>query len=144
MQQTLERPYDGGSNDEYIEIEAIVHASDLPEVVRVKRGATPQEALDAVIEAARALGVTIQDINLWNVLINDREIVIENGKVKHNAFVLNENATLIMSQRVVGGPEDAAHDYYDGIHDLQDDAIGGPEDAAYDYYDDIHDLHNDA
>ena len=124
MQQTIERPYDGGSNDECIEIEAIVHASDLPEVVRVKRGATPQEALDAVIEAARALGVIIQDINLWNVLINDREIVIENGKVKHNdAFVLNENATLIMSQNVIGGPEDAAYDYhYDDIRDLQDKA----------------------
>lgn len=105
MQETLERPRDGGNEDEYIGIEAIVHASYLPEMVKVKRGATPQEVLDVVIEAARGLGVIIENINLWNVLINDREIVIEEGKVKHNdAFVLNENATLVMSQRVVGGP----------------------------------------
>lgn len=107
MQQTIERPHEGG-DDDYIEVEAIVHASDLPQTVKVKRGATPQEVLDAVVEAARGCGIVIENINLWNVLINDREIVIEHGKVKHNdAFVLNENATLVMSQRVIGGLQNA-------------------------------------
>lgn len=104
MQETLERSHDGGNEDEYIEVEAIVHASYLPEMVKVKRGATPQDVLDAVVEAARGCGVIIKDLNLWNVLINDREIIIEEGKVKHNdAFVLNENASLVMSERVLGG-----------------------------------------
>ncbi len=103
MQETLERSYHS-NDEEYIEVEAIVHASHLPEMIKVKRGATPQEVLDAVIEAAKGYGVVIQNINLWNVLLNDREIIIEDGKVKNNnAFVVNENATLVMSERVVGG-----------------------------------------
>ncbi len=104
MTQKTRTAHGGGGGGDHVEIDVTIHASNFK--VKVRKGATIQEILDAGREKARERGVELGNLGEWTITLDGQKVTVDTktGQVKEgeNAEV-HENAILVLTKRVVGG-----------------------------------------
>lgn len=101
-QKTREKEFSSG--EEYIEVKA--WGQNTRVVVKVKRGSTLQEILDAVIEELAKDGVEVTDLAKWMLLVDGERVEIdeETGKIREDQNeVVTEDIILTLTKDVTGG-----------------------------------------
>lgn len=92
------------AEEDYIEVDVTIHGTYIGKV-KVRKGATVVEILEAVKKRALELKVDIDNLAEWSVLLNDQDIrITKDGEVnkEDNAIVMN-NSILVLAKRIVGG-----------------------------------------
>ena len=117
-QKTRTRSSSGSRDNEgdYMEVKVVFHAKVV--TVKVRRGATKLELIQAVIEEALKEGVQIGNIKQWTVTLNGKKLLIdlETGvilEVDEDTDITREvqneeteeNSVLVMTQNIKGGPK---------------------------------------
>ena len=92
------------ADENYIEVDVTIHGTYIGKV-KVRKGATVVEILEAVKKKALEKKLDIGNLADWTVLLNDRDIrITKDGKVnEEDNVIVMKNAILVLAKRIVGG-----------------------------------------